>query len=106
MTHPALALVNLTEQEPNAARHRASSPSGIADWHVLSPRPTRLDQLITRGIAETVREDGTQAFADCHGLELLELSKDLLGYTAKQQRARFGQGNQQRLFSGLLTYQR
>ncbi len=68
---------------------------------------TRTDRLITLAVSETTDPDtGVCALAGHHGLRLLDIAEELLAYSEKRYASRFGQGNSQQLFGGLLNYQR
>lgn len=69
-------------------------------------KPTRLDQLATKGIASAVDINRVSDFGRWHGLEVLDLATDLLRYSPAQAKTPFGQANFQKLFGALLTYQK
>ncbi len=74
--------------------------------HLPAIQPTRLDQLATKGIASTVDVSNVSDFGTWHGLEVLELTKELLNYSDARAASGFGQANFQKLFAALLNYQR
>ena len=69
-------------------------------------RPTALDRLAAHAVVETLAHDRSTELPGYHGLLVLDLVNEVLGYSPAQKDTRLAHGNQQRLMGALLTYQR
>lgn len=67
-------------------------------------RPRALDRLAAGAIAAATDSTGRCELGALHGLEVLELAREVLGYSTKQAQTRFAHGNEQRLLGALFNY--
>lgn len=96
--HPAVRVYLKRQVQAELHTHKTGRPTAT--------KPTRLDQLAAKGIASATDATGISNLADYHGLELLDLTHELLGYSTALTNSGFGQANFQKLFAALLNYQK
>lgn len=87
MTHDPRTTAAAVSPHPMARGSLSRPPSArlsstaIHAGRLPSARPTRTDRLTARAIKEIAATDGTCEIASYHGLELLGLTVELLGFS-------------------------